>query len=625
MKFTLQASNLLRALRQTSEAVALGLLEGVKGERGAVDIAVEAQKDKNFVRRMERLNRFILTRLEKEENELFSNDWEGNTSVKEVFGLCQRQRTTCLSFKKPTKEQEVTTYQIDLKYPSPSSQMIANGFEDVLGAALNYSSDIKAWFDEEVGYQPVRQERSPSKMPQIMATYTGLEDISLFRHWKIKSDDSGIELPSAIAVTFDPIRGSTVIQQAHSMHELNTKLPQIPNGHERTIYLLSCVISYIHDKDEAEELGKSYEGHFLSHVRIPPMYRIAMEGGACEAHSPDEYEWMTFNDFHITSARFEEVQNMYDGQKIPVLLYFTEATYLEQTTNLPLKHPRPVLTDDAFLDLCKAPPIQVCFVLIFPKLQDDYFMVSPTQIGFHGVQKQKNYLMPANFIPLSRSELPQQGTVFALDAEFVAYSAPEKQVVLDADSIAKNSRLGLGRVSLVRGDGTSKGVPCMDDYIHSVEPVYDHLTRYSGLVPGDLDIDKSAQHLTTLRRAYLKLRYLVDAGCIFVGHGLKKDFRMLNIVVPSDQVIDTVDLYHSGKGRRLSLKFLSSFFLGNDIQGDTHDSIEDATAALKLYELHKLLVEKGTFKELLQKAYEWGGAYGWDPSTWEATPPPIDK
>jgi hypothetical protein len=43
-------------------------------------------------------------------------------------------------------------------------------------------------------------------------------------------------------------------------------------------------------------------------------------------------------------------------------------------------------------------------------------------------------------------------------------------------------------------------------------------------------------HITTLKHAYLKLRYLADMGCKFVGHGLNKDFRMANIVIPADNV-----------------------------------------------------------------------------------------
>ncbi len=38
LSYDIQAANLLRALRQNKEAAGLGLLEGVKGERGATDI-----------------------------------------------------------------------------------------------------------------------------------------------------------------------------------------------------------------------------------------------------------------------------------------------------------------------------------------------------------------------------------------------------------------------------------------------------------------------------------------------------------------------------------------------------------------------------------------------------------
>lgn len=56
-------------------------------------------------------------------------------------------------------------------------------------------------------------------------------------------------------------------------------------------------------------------------------------------------------------------------------------------------------------------------------------------------------------------------------------------------------------------------------------------------VAGDLDLAQSRKYLTTCKRTYLKLRHLVDAGCLLVGHGLKKDFRMINIVVPPAQVL----------------------------------------------------------------------------------------
>lgn len=131
--------------------------------------------------------------------------------------------------------------------------------------------------------------------------------------------------------------------------------------------------------------------------------------------------------------------------------------------------------------------------------------------------------------------------------------------------------------------------------------------------------------LTPLKVAYKKLRLLVDRGCIFVGHGLSKDFRIISeykliltyirsighafadIYVPPEQVIDTVDLYFlKARQRRLSLRFLSWFVLGEHIQQETHDSIEDARSALRLYNAFQTFEEQGIFDQKLEELYKEG-------------------
>lgn len=147
------------------------------------------------------------------------------------------------------------------------------------------------------------------------------------------------------------------------------------------------------------------------------------------------------------------------------------------------------------------------------------------------------------------------------------------------------------------------------------------------IVAGDLHPNYSTHVLLPLKVVYKKLRLLVDLGCIFVGHGLSKDFRIismpinypilgspsvvlndtLDIFVPPERVMDTVDIYYfPERGRRLSLRFLTYSVFKQEIQVDTHDSIEDARAALLLHRTFQEREAESTFDELLREIYAEG-------------------
>eukprot|EP00923_Selenidium_pygospionis_P052293 GHVN01090450.1.p1 GENE.GHVN01090450.1~~GHVN01090450.1.p1 ORF type:complete len:235 (-),score=36.24 GHVN01090450.1:3530-4234(-) len=175
----------------------------------------------------------------------------------------------------------------------------------------------------------------------------------------------------------------------------------------------------------------------------------------------------------------------------------------------------------------------------------------------------------------------------------------------------KPSEMSLARVSVVRGDGPLEEVPFIDHYICSKVPPTDYLTKFSGLRPGDLDPMSSKHWLTTKKSVYQKLRYLVDAGCKFVGHGLASDFRIINMFVPSHQIIDTVDLFRLPTKRLLALKFLAAQVLQTKIQTDTHDSVEDARTALRLYKRYLELKKAGSFEKELQRIYSVGQRTNW--------------
>lgn len=150
----------------------------------------------------------------------------------------------------------------------------------------------------------------------------------------------------------------------------------------------------------------------------------------------------------------------------------------------------------------------------------------------------------------------------------------------------------LARVSVVNEDGNV----VLDTFVAPTEHVTDYRTRVSGVRPVDL---RGAPPFKEIQRKMADIL----RGRVLVGHALKNDLRCLLLDHPRRLTRDTA-LYRPltrplraneraqdtgiarGRGSR-SLKELCAQHLGFEIQSGEHSSVDDARAALLLYQKHK--------------------------------------
>ena len=153
--------------------------------------------------------------------------------------------------------------------------------------------------------------------------------------------------------------------------------------------------------------------------------------------------------------------------------------------------------------------------------------------------------------------------IVALDCEMV--------VVVNDEG--KKSR-ALARVSLV----DKKGEEMFDEYVLPSHRIVDYRFDWSGITAENLE---DARDLNQVREEVICLL----KGKIVVGHGLRHDFEALDFWPPSYNRRDTANYFQQMENRRKipSLKDLARQKLGRTIQDGSHDSLEDARAAMDLY------------------------------------------
>ncbi|XP_020913872.1 PAN2-PAN3 deadenylation complex catalytic subunit PAN2 [Exaiptasia diaphana] len=601
-----QASNFLRAFRTIPQASALGLVMN--------DID-ESAGNANFPRLIQSWIRFVLQQSHQdtlepkvvpegkpEEHPEQAPEKAENTSVVErLFGADVEQWNKCRCGKDTTRKSSSLIY--DLEYPQMlgKPENTAVSFESLIESTLCREQSMQAWCDKCGRYQPTVQTRKVTSLPDVLAFNCHVDHPNESDLWKTQQKllsvphheekpvqttkpcrygenctRAGCKFRHDVVIVEtdeDPkswipfvikIASSDNGQLLVSKVEEGENCKKVKCGENEVIYDLHATVGFIQDPKAG--------GNLVAHVHVGTTYHSRKEGVTCD-------QWYLFNDFAITPISPIEAAVFNLDWKLPCSIMYIRRD-LNSRHDLKIRQ----TIDDSIL------------------FKD------------HSVSEKQG--RSKAFTRLTPDELPGEGALVALDAEFVTLNQEEAEIRSDGTrSTIKPSQMSAARITVIRGEtGPLEGVPFIDDYISTSEQVVDYLTKFSGIKPGDLDATMSSKHLTTLKTTYLKIRALADRKVKFIGHGLKKDFRVINLMVPKAQVFDTVELFHLPRQRYLSLRFLAWYFLGLNIQSETHDSIEDALTALKLYRKYVELTadkEPAEFKKVLKQLYEDGRKCNW--------------
>jgi len=545
-----------------------------------------------------------------------------DSPVAQLMGMKQDKITTCSKCHTRTVTDNLPLL-CNLIYPEQSTLKQIIPFAEILCSSLCPEQVTQAWCEKCRKYQPTTQSRRLRSLPHTLSLNAGMDNPADISFWntqmtlilekeereKKDSVEGGSLDGSKTKSDEAPPYGQKACRYAegctrsdckfwHKGQEL-LKDPDLDVGDKLAsikkswvpfqveLFLASDGLVYTNKDNPDLEIVEciTYElfavctnimdpvnpdtTNLVSLVKVGPSYHARIGSPVSQ--------WYIFNDFTINPIPKEEAVWFNLKWKVPCVLCFTATQYSPPLHNLRYKNP---ITMDVF--------------------HEDMTLL------------QKAGGKRITFTPLSNEELPRKGDLVAIDAEFVTLNQEESELRSDGKvSTVKAAHMSVARITCVRGMGRMEGVPFIDDYITTQEQVVDYLTKFSGIKPGDLDANFSSKHLTTLKSTYQKLRLLVDTGVIFIGHGLKNDFRVINVVVPSEQIRDTLYLYHLPHHRYVSLKFLAWYFLDATIQGITHDSIEDAVTSLRLYKKYLEMKKDNKVVENLTKMYDVGKEVNW--------------
>ncbi|XP_065844886.1 RNA exonuclease 4-like [Oscarella lobularis] len=162
------------------------------------------------------------------------------------------------------------------------------------------------------------------------------------------------------------------------------------------------------------------------------------------------------------------------------------------------------------------------------------------------------------------------------------YKGKTDSVAIDCEMVGighSGKESALARVSIVN----SHGNVLYDTFVAQKEKVTDYRTFVSGVRAKDV---RHAPKFDTVQREVADLLM----GRVVVGHDLRNDFTALMLSHPKSKIRDTAfykPFQALNKGNKPSLRRLAEEFLGITIQRFEHSSVQDAQAAMAVYQLNK--------------------------------------
>ncbi|KAH7384588.1 PAB-dependent poly(A)-specific ribonuclease subunit PAN2 [Pyrenochaeta sp. MPI-SDFR-AT-0127] len=493
---------------------------------------------------IQNLNRFLLEKISEEFRQMLPS-LPGPSAMDQVLETQARASMRCAQCANETIRGG-RNFVNELVYPAKhvmkNTRIPRPTFSQILKASVERQDQTRGWCTKCNRYQQMVQRKTIQSVPGVLMLNAAIQSHEAKLLWSIPN-----WLPQEIGIIVDQ-------GQFYCFEGQDLKLHLQRGVFDIMVYELVGVVADINS-------GEHQKPHLVATINTAPSSR-----------EPDEEDkWHLFNDFLVRPIPKEEALRFEPSWKLPSVL-----TYQSKAARNKI--------DDSWKESLDT------------SILYRWWSSNPTP------PEAKFKLLQAS------TETPRPGYPVAIDAEFIRLQAEEIEMKADGTrQTIRPDRKGLARVSVCRGEGELAGLPFIDDYIAVTEQVVDYLTEWSGISPGDLSRETSPHAPVSLKHAYKKLWLLLNLGCVFVGHSLANDFRTINIHVPKSQVVDTSNLFFKSDFRRkLNLKFLAWCVLKEKIQEDTHDSIEDATTALKLWRKHEEFVDAGVLEQMLNDIYATG-------------------